>query len=445
MKSARLLAVEVLEAVFYEGQFSNKLIQSRIDDSGLSEVDRRLCRTLIYGVIERSITLEYWIKQLSSVKLNKIERKTLLILKTALYQIAFMDRIPDSAAVNEAVKLAKKLNFRSAAFVNALLRTFIRLEGVYPIPNEREGLANQLSVQYSHPIWLVERWLKQFGTEMTKSLMAADNEVPKLTLRCNTTQIAREVLIESLKEEGYISHGHPLLKEAIVIEKFGEKPLHHLDSYQKGHFFVQDLSAMLVALVLEPQKGDMVLDMCAAPGGKTTHVAELVDSQAQIVSRDMSQHKIELIQENVLRLKLNAIHTEIADGLIFNENDMAKYDKLILDAPCSGLGIIRRKPEIRYNRKPEDIQALCEIQQKLLENASKYVKVGGTLVYSTCTIDEAENDGVVNGFLKSHSEYVLAEVPKALQELTKEGKTIKLYQNSEGYDGFYIAKLYRTK
>lgn len=445
MKSARFLAIEILESVFYEGEFSNKRIQRSLDDSNLSDADRRLCRNIIYGVIERSITLDFWVKSLSSVKMNKIERKTLLILKTALYQIAFMDRIPDSAAVNEAVKLAKKLNFRSASFVNALLRAFIRLEGNYPKPNEKADKLEFLSVEYSHPTWLVERWLNQFGETMTRELMAADNEVPKLSLRCNTLKIDRETLMASLASEGYLAHGHELIDEAIVIDKMGEKPLHHLEAYEKGHFFVQDLSAMLVALISGVDSGETVLDMCAAPGGKSTHMAQLMGDHGTIISRDVNQKKIDLIRENILRLEMASIRSEIGDGLIFNENDIAKYDKLILDAPCSGLGIIRRKPEIRYNRKPEDIEALSEIQINLLENASKYVKVGGALIYSTCTIDELENSHVIEKFLSGHPEYEWAQMPEKFKALTTKGKEIKLYQNTQGFDGFYIAKLYRTK
>lgn len=439
------MSCEILYQVIYEGKFSNKLMQTMVDQSDMSEVDKRFVRTLVYGVLEKSMTLDYWLQTLSSVKLKKIEPRTQLIIKIGFYQIAFLERVPNSAAVDEAVKMTKKINFKSAGFVNAVLRSFIRLEGKLPYPDRNADQIQYLSVYYSHPDWLVSHWVKQFGVEKAEALLMADNEVPKISIRCNVLKTNIEALSKALEIEGYITKRHELLEEALILEKLGDKPLHRLEVFKNGHFFVQDLSAMLVGRVAMPKKGDLILDMCAAPGGKTTHLAELIGNEGQIVSRDVSDFKIKQVDENLQRMGISCVTLQVADGLIFSENDVQKYDKIILDAPCSGLGIIRRKPEIRYNRSKADIASLSKIQKEMLGHAAKYVKVGGELIYSTCTIDSEENDEVIEWFLENHPEYNLMEMPETLKTLTEDGKRIKLYQSVSGFDGFYIVKLYHSK
>lgn len=441
----RQMACDILYQVIHEGKFSNKLIQTAIDQGAMSEVDKRFARTLIYGVLEKSMALDWWLEQLSSVKIKKIEPKTRIILKMAMYQIAFLERIPNSAAVDEAVKLTKRINFKSAGFVNAVLRSFIRLEGQWPYPDRQKDATRYLSVYYSHPLWLVERWTQLFGQAEAEKLLAADNEIPQISIRCNTLKTTTQALAASLAAEGYRAEPHELIKEALVLTQMGEKPLHLLKAFQEGHFFVQDLSAMLVGLVADPKPGDVILDMCAAPGGKTTHLAQLMGNEGRIVSRDVNQFKTKQIDENIQRMGMSCVTLEVADGLIFNEADVEKYDKIILDAPCSGLGIIRRKPEIRYNRSLEDLDALAAIQKKMLELAAKYVKPQGELIYSTCTIDPKENDEVLAWFLENHPEFQLKKLPDTLKHLSSDGEKLKLYQSADGFDGFYIVKLYHSK
>lgn len=441
----RQVACDILYQVMNEGGFSNKLIQTKVDQSGMSDLDKRFVRTLVYGIIEKSMTLDYWIEQLSSVKLKKIEPRTLIILKMALYQIAFMEKVPESAAVNEAVKLTKKANFKSTGFVNGILRSFLRLEGKWPSPDPEKEPLKYLSMVYSHPIWLVERWTELFGKEGAEALMKADNEVPVISLRCNTLKTTVDQLIDALKAEGYVAEKHSLIPDAVLLQKMGSKALHQLAVFEKGHFFVQDLSAMLVGHVAQPSQGDLILDMCAAPGGKSTHLAQLMGDQGKIIARDVNLFKTKQVDENLERMGIASVMTEVADALIFNENDMGKYDKLILDAPCSGLGIIRRKPEIRYNRVLNDLYQLRDIQKQMLENASQYVKIGGSLIYSTCTIDPIENDEILHWFLENHPSYTLADLPEGLRSLSDDGKIIKMYQSIEGFDGFYIAKLIHNK
>lgn len=445
IKSARQEALMLLNQVLNEGKYSNKLIQSGIDQSNMPELDKRFIRNLVYGVIEHSLTLDYWLSQLSSVKISKIEKKTLIVLKMALYQIAYMDKVPNSAAVDEAVKMTKKINFKSSGFVNGILRSFLRLDGQWPYPDPNKDTTKYLSIQYSHPEWLVDRWLKSFGREHTESLLAADNEVPKISIRVNTLKTTIDALEAELKINGFETIRHEIISNALIIEKMGDMPLHRLEAFEKGLFFVQDLAAMLVGHVAAPMPGQLILDLCAAPGGKTTHLAELMGDEGSIVARDVSEFKVNLIRENVERLGLKSVSLEVKDALIFNENDLQKYDKIILDAPCSGLGIIRRKPEIRYNRTAADLAALTQIQKEMLTVASKYLKPGGELIYSTCTIEACENEEVIEWFLKSNPEFSTAELPKELKGLSEDGKSLKLYQSVLGYDGFYIVKLNHSK
>lgn len=440
MKTARQMALDILYAVFYEGKFSNKLIQKSIDQSALSDADKRLARNLVYGVLERVMTLDYYLSKLSSVRLKKIEPRTLIILRMALYQIAYLDKIPSAAAVDEAVKMTKKVNFKSAGFVNGVLRSFLRWDGHYPLPEKEQNLTAYLSVLYSHPEWLVERWLKTLGEDMTEALLRADNQVPKVSIRVNLTKTTRQALAQTLEAEGYGLSYPGLLSEAIVIENQGSKPLHELAAFKAGHFFIQDLSAMLVAKVANPTQNQRILDLCAAPGGKSTHLAELLGGSGEVIARDVSDYKVGLIEENAHRLGLTHIKAQRGDALLFNETDIEKYDTLIVDAPCSGLGIIRRKPEIRYNRQPGDIDALAAIQRQMLSNAQNYVKKGGSLVYSTCTIDAVENDEIVDWFLEHFSNFQLAALPEDLMAISQSERALKIYQTQDGMDGFYIVK-----
>lgn len=441
MKTARQMALDILYAVFYEGKFSNKLIQKSIDQSHLSDADKRLARNIIYGVLERVMTLDYYISKLSSVKLKKIEARTLIILRMAMYQIAYLDKIPNAAAVDEAVKMTKVINFKSAGFVNGILRSFLRWNGKYPMPDATKDTVTYLSVKYSHPTWLVQRWLEQFGKDTTIALLEADNEVPKVSIRVNLLKTNREKLAKALQVDGYIVTLSELIEEAIIIEHVGSVPLHELETFKEGHFFIQDLSAMLVAKVAMPQMGQQILDLCAAPGGKSTHLAELMKNSGSVIARDVSDYKVSFIEENAKRLGLSNIRAEQGDALLFNENDIEKYDTLIVDAPCSGLGIIRRKPEIRYNRKLEDLAALSAIQKDILRHAVRYVKPGGSIVYSTCTIDPLENDDVVEWFLENFTEFQLAPLDEPFKSVSHSQSAIKIYQTQDGMDGFYIVKL----
>ncbi len=440
----RHLACEILYQVIHQGGFSNKLMQTLVDQSTMSDVDKRFVRTLVYGVLEKSMTLDWWLEQLSSVKVKRIEPKTQLLIKLGMYQIAFLEKVPNSAAVDESVKITKKINFRSAGFVNGILRSFIRLEGQWPYPDAKKDKQLYLSVYYSHPMWLVSHWLGLYGEEQTLALLKADNQVPKISLRCNVLKTDVDALAAAFEADGYKLSRHALLPEALVIETFGQTSINQLEVFKQGHFFVQDLSAMLVGRVTEPKQGDLILDLCAAPGGKTTHLAELMGNQGQIISRDVTPFKTKQIGENLERMGITCVTLEVADALIFNTSDVEKYDKIILDAPCSGLGIIRRKPEIRYNRSFEDITVLAQIQKDMLSLAAKYVKKGGELIYSTCTIDPLENDQVIDWFLENHPEYTVAEVPETLKSLAGDSNRIKLYQSVEGFDGFYIVKLYHS-
>lgn len=411
--SARETALKTLYAVEFEGAYSNMALKNSLSKNNISAADKGLITTLVYGVISRKLTLDYVIASYSKIKLKKISKYILLILRMGLYQLMYMDRVPASAAVDESVKLAKRYGHgASAGFVNGVLRSFIR-SGI-EIPDD------DLSVKYSFPKELCDAWVKDFGADFAAELMEALNSNPKLTIRANTLKITPQELKEELCKKGIKSEINGVSLVCGGFDVAGD------ELYKNGYYTVQDIAASQASLMLAPKKGETVIDMCAAPGGKTTHLAELMENKGQIFAFDVHEHKIKLINDNAKRLGIDIIEARIGDGNIFNENFFEKADKALCDVPCSGFGIIRRKPDIKWNR--EDMSGLREIQRKILENAGRYIKRGGELVYSTCTVDKRENEEQTELFLKNHSNF------EKISEKT-------YYPNRDGCDGFYICKM----
>lgn len=443
--NARKLAYEILYGVFYESKFSNKELALKVDRQPIPDTDRRLTRTLVYGVIENTLWLEWVIDQLSSVRLKKIDKRVLVLLKTGVYQLAFLERIPASAAVNETVNLVKKINPKSVGFVNAIMRQFIRQKSELVLPDEVLQPNLHLSIKYSHPEWLVALWIEQFGRDKTLEILKANNTVPKVCLRVNLCETTVDEAVRSLESEGYSLQTSEVLPYGLMIDQFGETGLQTTEAFRKGWIIVQDLSSMLVGEVMSPKAGECVLDVCSAPGGKTTHLAEKMNRQGIVVARDVSEEKLNRIRENAERLKHNNIQIVIGDGSVFDSADHEKYDKILVDAPCSGLGIIRRKPEIRLNKTAQEMAALLPIQRDILNQAAKALKPGGMLVYSTCTIDPRENQEQVKQFLETHPEFEANDLRKEFSTLANEKGFIQLYQSVGGLDGFFIAQLLKKK
>lgn len=435
MKNARETAVLTLTDVYRDGAYSNLALKKRLEKD-MPGAEKRLATTLVYGVIQRQLMLDYIIGQYSKIKLKKISHYILEILRVGIYQLLYMDKIPPSAAVNESVKLAKRYGHgASAGFVNGLLHGVIQGNVQYP-----DDLIACLSVKESFPMWLCQEWVREFGLDFAEDLMRAMNVEPRLCLRTNTLKISAGALAERLPG-GELSLLYP---QAVLCNGFD---IAASEEYQKGFFTVQDISAMLAGAALAPKAGETVIDLCAAPGGKTTHLAQLMENRGRILAFDIHLHKIKLIEENAKRLGIDIISAQAGDACRLQSGLENTADKVLADVPCSGLGIIRRKPEIKWNR--EENSDLAEIQDKILENAARYIKPGGEIVYSTCTIRKQENEDVVRRFLDRHRDFAPADfhmqLPQALRKDSVKNGYVTFYPNTDGIDGFFIAKLKRCK
>lgn len=416
--NARECALKTLYEIEYNGAFSNLALKKSLA-SDLTPQDRALITTLVYGTLDKKITLDYIIQKHSKLKLKKISKYILIILRMGIYQLKFTDKIPESAAVNESVKLAKRYGHgASAGFVNGVLRSAAKSEIEYP-----QDKTEYLSVKYSFPTELCEKWTADFGYDFTENLLKAFSEPSRLTLRPNTLKNTADELLNKLTEKGIKAE---ITDDYITSDGFD---IAHDELYKSGFYTVQDAAAMTASKVLAPKEGETVIDMCAAPGGKTTHMAEIMQNKGKIYAFDIHEHKIDLIKKNTERLGITIIDAQIGDGQKYNEKYAEVADKILCDVPCSGLGIIRRKPEIKYNR--EDTTDLPKIQRAILNNAAKYLKPYGEIVYSTCTIEKEENEQVTGGFLADNPNF---------EKLTE--KTF--YPHTDNTDGFYICKMKRN-
>lgn len=432
METARSAALTVLERCRKRGEWANEGLKKTL--KGMDAREAALATRLVYGVLQNQMLLDAYLAELSTLPLEKLDKNVLDILRLGGYQMLFMDQIPARAAVDEAVKLAKARakSPKTAGFVNAVLRNLDRrreeldkvLDGKWRKPEE---VWMGLSVRCSHPLWLVEELAAQLGgdAEETERLLAANNAPAPMTVQVNTCRTSTEELLETLAEEGVSAEGHPGMKDCLLLEGTGD--LEALDSFQRGLFYVQDPAAKAAVLAAEPKAGERVLDLCAAPGGKSFAAAVAMGGAGEIVSRDLYPWKVEGIKREAARLGLSAIRTEVGDATKAVDGN---YDLVIADVPCSGLGIIRKKPDIRY-KDPAQLAGLAPIQEKILENAGAAVKPGGRLLYATCTLRREENEARVEEFLsRLGGQFTLR------REET-------LWPHRTGTDGFYYAVLER--
>ena len=440
--NAREIAYKVLLDIEKNKNYSNMAINKHFKDVKLSNQDRGLATEIIYGVIENKYYIDYIIDKLSKIKTNKMEIYVKTLLRMGIYQILFLNSISDYAAVNETVNLAKKKNPKISGFVNGILRNVIRQKETIGSINVKDEI-DYLAIKYSYDKWIIRNWMIHFGKEFTMDLLEANAEKPSIYLRVNTLKITREELIEKLEGQGVKASKVSQIEEAIKVENF--KNIENNSLYKEGLFTIQDISSMLVGKVMNPKENTLVLDVCSAPGGKTTHIATLMKNTGKVISRDIYDHKLKLIKAGCRRLGLENVEVEDFDGMKLDKESIDKFDYVLADVPCSGLGIIRRKPEIKYKEK-EDFRDLPSIQKKILENASKYVKNGGTLIYSTCTIQEAENIDVINEFLQKNKNFKLVPINEVNIDLeNQENGYMKIYPNIHGMDGFFISKLIRVR
>ncbi|MCR5758542.1 MAG: 16S rRNA (cytosine(967)-C(5))-methyltransferase RsmB [Selenomonas sp.] len=443
MDKAREIAIQILNEVHEEGAYANVALARHLRRTELSDQDRRFVTELVYGAVKAGDTLDWILRRYVNRPLKKIPPMVREILRLGLYQIFYLDKVPASAACNTAVELTKKYSHAGTVkFVNAVLRTAVREPEKASFPEGKGRATEGLALKSQHPYWLVKRWVKQFGFAEAEALCAFDNGQPVLSLRTNTLKTTRPQLMTALQEAGAEVEESRWAPEGLRVTAHGA--LDNLAPLQEGLCQVQDESSMLVAHVVDPQPGELIIDCCSAPGGKTTHMAALMKNQGRIVAGDIYEHKLERIAENAQRLGIAIIEPTLLDAREVGEEYEAMADRVLVDAPCSGLGVLRRKPDARWNKRPEELAALPPLQGEILDSAARALKAGGVLVYSTCTIDAAENDEVVESFLTRHPEFTLEQTGYFLPQ-KRETMMVQLYPQRDGTDGFFIARLRKAK
>lgn len=421
----RKIAFDILLDVHKNNSYANLALKDKLKNQ--KPIDAGFITRIVYGVLQNQIYIDYYIKKYA--KNSRIKPQILVILRMGVYQILFMDKVPDSASVDESVKLVKKLKMSQlSGFVNGVLRSISREKDNLP-QISASTKAEYLSVKYSHPLWLVEKILSEYSKEDTLEILNANNEKAPIVCRINTIKTDEKSIDFSNVSYEFCDDN------AVILDKTGD--IENLDIFKNGEIYVQDFASQYAIKALNPTKGSKLIDCCSAPGGKSFLSAQYMENKGEILSFDIHEHKIKLIEKTADRLGIDIIKASVFDASVFNEK-LEKYaDFVLCDAPCSGLGIIRRKPEIRYK---EDISQLPSIQLSILENVSRYVKNGGTLVYSTCTIISDENQQVVENFLSKNDEFYLEEFELFGNE---KHKMITLLPHIHGTDGFFIAKLRR--
>ncbi|GGG12905.1 16S rRNA (cytosine(967)-C(5))-methyltransferase RsmB [Paenibacillus abyssi] len=447
--TARELALDTLHRVERDQAYSNLQLNRALQEAELSRADAGLATELVYGTIQRQGTLDYWLAKFVAKGLDKLEPWVRQLLRMSAYQLVYLDRIPPHAAVHEAVQIAKRRGHAGiAGMVNGVLRSMLRSRGELTIPESADA-AERISLQHSHPLWLVKRWIQAYGEQAAEAMCAADNQPPKGSIRINPLRISREEALQQLRENGSEAEISELAPAGIVVTRGGN--MADTIGYRDGRWTVQDESSMLVAEVADPKPGMQVLDCCAAPGGKTTHLAEKMSNEGTVWANDLHPHKQKLIQAQADRLGLSCIRTVSSDAAVLKERFApASMDVVLLDAPCSGLGVIRRKPEVKWTKSPEDITAVAQVQQRLLDAVAGLVKPGGVLVYSTCTVERSENEEQVLRFLREHPGYELdpnwpEPIMASLRQkgiITAEfNGMVQLLPHQADSDGFFITRL----
>ena len=425
--NARKLVLELLLKAESSKQYSNIALDNALKKSALSPADTGLVSAIFYGVIERRITLDYQIKALSSRDLSDIDSRTLNALRIGLYQLIYLDRIPHHAAINESVDLCTR---KSAGFANAILRAFLRKGGI-SLPDPSNTL-EYLSVAYSIGKPLLSTLLSTFGKEGTEKLLVAINKTPDTTLRVNDLLIDRDTLLKN------ISSSTPTQNSPNGIHVQGS--VRELYGFENGFFFVQDEASQICVEALGAKSGELIMDICACPGSKSFGAAISMKNRGEIYSFDLHENKLSLVRSGADRLKISIIKTATCDGRNFLPEFEGKADRIICDVPCSGFGVLAKKPELRY-KNPEESASLPKIQRDIIENACKYLKQGGTLIYSTCTILPDENEKNIEHFLSEHPDFAL--VPWNVGEIVSENGMLTLLPHIHKTDGFFIAKLKR--
>jgi len=448
-ETARGMAVHMLTRVEVEGAYANLLLQKnilRLTDSR----DRQFVTMLVNGTLKHRLTLDYALRRHLSKPMSSLPHEVRSILRIGAFQVLYVDKVPPAVAVNESVELAKGFP-KFTGLVNVVLRKVMEKGWDIPWPDSKREAVRYISVRYSHPEWLIQRWLKRWGIEETEALCKANNEPSQTWIRTNTLKISREGLRDRLTEEGITVELGTRGPESLRIQDFGA--VDQLESFQEGLFTVQDESSQLVAHVVDPKPGESVLDACSAPGGKTTHLAQLMQNEGEILAFDVHAHKLELIDQLAQKLGITIIQTQLGDARDLPGIRLGSQDRVLVDVPCSGLGVIKRKADLRWQKEEQDLKELPSLQLAILERAASCVKEGGVLVYSTCTTEPEENFELVKMFRLAHPEFepvnlvdalpFTLEEPRDIQQASK--GMIQFLPHRHGMDGFFLAEFRRRE
>ena len=440
---AREAAMLALNACQRQGGWSDGALKKQLSAAELSGRDAALATQLCFGVLQNQMLLDFYLSKFSNIPLKRMEGKVVQTLRLGAYQMLFLTRIPHSAAVNSAVALVKAhcKNPRAAGMVNGILRSMERSLQNMPVIPQGDPVA-YLSTLYSHPEWLVKEFILSLGEEEAAQLLAADNSQPPTAVMVNTTRTTAEELKAMLEADHVEAEPHPWLENCLLLHRTGD--LERLEAFQQGLFYVQDPASRLSVLAAGAKPGMRVLDCCAAPGGKSFAAAIAMENQGEIVSCDLHPHKKKLIQAGADRLGLTIITPKTADGKVFRPEWERAFDLVLVDAPCSGLGVIRKKPDIRY-KDPAPLADLPAVQLDILRNAAHYVRPGGTLMYSTCTLLYRENGEVVETFLAENKAYKAETFTLPGPIGPVQSGSVTLWPHRHGTDGFFISKMRREE
>ena len=445
---SRELILGILLEVTRDGQYSHIALSNVLSKyQYLDKKERAFITRVTEGTLEHMIEIDYIINQFSNVKVNKMKPVIRCILRSAVYQLKYMDFVPDAAVCNEAVKLAEKKGFRTLkGFVNGVLRNIARNLDNITYPDKTDDI-NFLSIRYSMPVWILKQWLACYDKETVEKMLEDFLKEKPTTIRCNLNIMSKEELKQSLEKEGVHVENHPYLPYALWISSYDY--LADLESFREGAFYVQDISSMLVAHIADPEENDVVIDVCAAPGGKSLHIAELLHGSGHVEARDLTDYKVGLIQENIFRSGAQNIEAMKWDATVLDEASAEKADIVVADLPCSGLGVLGKKTDLKYKMTQETQKELVLLQREILSKVQSYVKPDGTLIYSTCTIHAGENMENVHWFLKEYPEFELVPIAdclcKELKESVQEEGCLQLLPGIHKSDGFFIAKFRKVK
>lgn len=462
----RELALKILYKIDKENAYSNIALNEMLNQNKkeLTNKDIGLISEIVYGTTTWKLTLDEIIKKYSKIKLKKISTWILNILRMGIYQIIFLDKIPKSAAVNESVNLSKRYGHKSSSnFVNAILRkvTGKDYEDFYKIKDDIQ----RISFTNSMPMWIIEELKIQLkDIKKVEEIAKNSNLRPHLSIRINNLKIVdnnneknkkeeinKENLIKKLEDKN-IEVKSGLLKDFLILEN--AKNIENIEEFKQGYFTIQDETAGLIPIMLDPKETDVILDSCSSPGGKTTYLSEMMDNKGKIEAWDIHEHRTKLVENTAKRLGITNIEAKVNDATIYNENYKEKFDKILLDVPCLGLGVLKRKPDIKWQKQKQDIKEITKTQKQILETCSQYLKKGGVLVYSTCSILKEENEDIIEEFLKKHKDFKIEKLnieknkriinQEFFKKFNRNNEYLQVYQN-EKTDGFFICKLVKYK